>query len=98
MICDTSILAFLPPIGITEMLVVGGVALLIFGNKLPDVGRSLGKGIVEFKKGIKGVKDEIDEVDRDVDDAADASLEAESKQKDTESDESTGEDYSEKSK
>ncbi|MCF7957147.1 MAG: twin-arginine translocase TatA/TatE family subunit [Phycisphaerae bacterium] len=65
------------------MLVVGAVALLVFGNKLPDVGRSLGKGLVEFKKGIKGVKDEMDQVDHEVDVAAEASLEAESKQDET---------------
>jgi sec-independent protein translocase protein TatA len=34
------------------------VALLIFGNRLPSVMRSLGQGIVEFKKGLADVKDE----------------------------------------
>ena len=47
-------------IGPPEMLVAGLVGLLVFGNKLPQVGRSLGKSIIEFKKGVKGVKDEID--------------------------------------
>ncbi len=36
------------------------VALLLFGKRLPEVGRSLGKGIVEFKKGLKGIEDEVD--------------------------------------
>ncbi len=53
-----------------EWIIILVVALLIFGKRLPEVGRSLGKGIVEFKKGIKGVKEEIDEVDQEVDDAA----------------------------
>ncbi|MBI9016062.1 MAG: twin-arginine translocase TatA/TatE family subunit [Phycisphaerae bacterium] len=48
-------------IGPPEMIVAGLVGLLVFGNKLPQVGRSLGKSIVEFKKGVKGVKEEIDE-------------------------------------
>ena len=36
------------------------VAVLLFGTrKLPELGRSLGKGIVEFKKGIKGIEDDV---------------------------------------
>jgi len=53
-----SMLAWMP--GWTELLVVCIVALLLFGRRLPEVGRSLGRGIVEFKKGLKGVKDEIE--------------------------------------
>ncbi len=41
-------------IGMPEMLVVCLVMLLMFGNRLPSVMRSLGVGITEFKKGIKG--------------------------------------------
>ncbi len=37
-----------------EMLVVMLVAVVVFGKRLPEVGRSLGKGIVEFKKGLRG--------------------------------------------
>ena len=44
-----------------EMAFVGIVALLLFGKKLPDVARSLGKGIVEFKKGVRGIEDEVDQ-------------------------------------
>ncbi len=40
------------------LLVLG---LLIFGKRLPEVGRSLGRGIVEFKKGLKGISDEVDD-------------------------------------
>ncbi len=43
-----------------EWLIIAGIGLLIFGKRLPEVGRSLGKGIVEFKKGLKGVEDEVD--------------------------------------
>jgi sec-independent protein translocase protein TatA len=46
-------LAFGTP-GPMEMLIVGMVVLLLFGNRLPSVMRSLGVGITEFKKGIKG--------------------------------------------
>jgi sec-independent protein translocase protein TatA len=48
-----------------ELLIVLAVALLLFGRKLPEVGRSLGKGIVEFKKGIKGVEEEVNRSDYD---------------------------------
>ena len=39
------------------LLIVG---VLLFGRRLPEVGRYLGKGIVEFKKGIKGLEDEYE--------------------------------------
>lgn len=43
-----------------EILIILVIALLLFGRKLPDIGRHLGKGIVDFKKGLKGVGDEIE--------------------------------------
>ena len=49
-----------PQLGMMEMVVVMGVAVLLFGKRLPEVGRSLGKGIVEFKKGLRGFEDELD--------------------------------------
>ena len=42
------------------VLIVGFVLFVIFGRRLPEVGRSLGKGITEFKKGMKGLEDETD--------------------------------------
>ncbi len=46
--------------GALEWAVIGVVALLIFGRRLPDVARSMGKSIVEFKRGLNDVKGEID--------------------------------------
>ena len=43
-----------------ELMIVGLIILLLFGNRLPSVMRSMGKGIVEFKKGVQGIEDEID--------------------------------------
>ncbi|MGR3177923.1 MAG: Sec-independent protein translocase subunit TatA/TatB [Candidatus Anammoxibacter sp.] len=43
-----------------EWIIILIVALLIFGRRLPDVMRSMGKGIVEFKKGIKGIENEVE--------------------------------------
>ena len=47
--------------GHLELLIVAIVILLLFGNRLPSVMRSMGRGIVEFKKGVKGIEDDIDE-------------------------------------
>jgi sec-independent protein translocase protein TatA len=44
-----------------EMLIIAFIALLIFGNRLPSVMRSLGKSVTEFKKGVSGIEDEIDQ-------------------------------------
>ena len=63
MIYGNNSLAFIGSIGPTEMILIAAVGLLIFGNRLPDVGKSLGRGIVEFKKGLREVKDEIDKSD-----------------------------------
>jgi sec-independent protein translocase protein TatA len=57
---STNTLAFLGHLGGWEILILAALGLLIFGRRLPEVGRSLGKGIVEFKKGLQGVEDEID--------------------------------------
>jgi sec-independent protein translocase protein TatA len=43
-----------------HILVLLGLGILLFGKRLPEVGRSLGKGIVEFKKGLKGLEDDFD--------------------------------------
>ena len=53
-------LAFGMP-GAAEWIMIAAVGLLIFGKRLPEVGRSLGKGIVEFKKGLKGIDDDVEE-------------------------------------
>ena len=53
-------LAFLGPIGWQELLILAVIGVLIFGKRLPEVGRSIGKGIVEFKKGLAGVDEEVD--------------------------------------
>ena len=44
-----------------EWIVILIVALLIFGKRLPEVMKSMGRGIVEFKKGVKGVEDDVED-------------------------------------
>ncbi len=42
-------------IGIWEYVLIGAVIMLLFGaRRIPEVARSLGRGIVEFKRGLKG--------------------------------------------
>lgn len=67
-------LAFLGNLGFQEMLVILFVGLLLFGSKLPDVGRSLGKSVTEFKKGLRGMQDEMGQIERDVDRRVDEEL------------------------
>ncbi len=47
-------------IGHTELLVIGVIVLLLFGNRLPSVMRSLGRSVVEFKKGVSDIEEDID--------------------------------------
>ncbi len=49
-----------------EWIIILVIALLIFGKRLPSTMRSIGKGFVEFKNGLKGVKDEVDDIQEEV--------------------------------
>jgi sec-independent protein translocase protein TatA len=60
----------LPEVGITGLIVILIVALLVFGPKrLPEIGRSLGKGMREFKDSISGDSKEKAELPPSADDA-----------------------------
>lgn len=51
----------MPNLGFPEIMIILVVALLVFGpKKLPDLGRSLGNGIREFRKGTQGLKEELE--------------------------------------
>ena len=51
-------------IGTTELLLIGGVALLFFGGKkLPEMMRGLGQGVRQFKEGMKEIIDPENEND-----------------------------------
>ena len=53
-----ALLAILTP---TTAIIVGGIALLLFGSRIPSVMRSLGQGVTEFKKGMKEIENQSDE-------------------------------------
>lgn len=44
-----------------EWIILLILGLLIFGRRLPEVGRSIGRSIVEFKRGVRGINEEIEE-------------------------------------
>ncbi len=48
-------------LGMPELLIFGLIVLLLFGNRLPSVMRSLGQGMVEFKKGVQGIEENKDQ-------------------------------------
>lgn len=57
-------------IGTTELMVVAGIALLLFGGKkVPELMRGMGKGVKEFKEGMHEVSEPIEEVKEVINDA-----------------------------
>ncbi|MFU8830265.1 MAG: twin-arginine translocase TatA/TatE family subunit, partial [Phycisphaerales bacterium] len=57
-------LAFIGGFGPMEWGILALIGLLVFGRRLPEVGRGLGRSIVEFRKGIQGIEDEIDDASK----------------------------------
>jgi len=49
----------LDAIGPHEWVIIAVAAVLLFGKRLPDVGRWVGRSIVEFKKGVKSMQEEM---------------------------------------
>ena len=54
-------------IGTTELMLIAGIALLLFGGKkLPEMMHGMGRGISEFKKGAKEVTEPFNEVKKEI--------------------------------
>jgi len=52
-------------LGMSEMLVIGIIAVLLYGKRLPEVARNLGRGFSEFKRGLYDIQDEINRATSD---------------------------------
>jgi sec-independent protein translocase protein TatA len=53
-------LLFIQNLGSTEIIIIALVILLLFGGKkIPELMRGLGKGVSQFKKGMKDIEEEI---------------------------------------
>lgn len=63
------ILAMWTP-GPMELTIILIIAVLIFGKRLPEIARSLGRSLGEFKKGLKELHDEKDEIVDDIEDSS----------------------------
>jgi len=62
----------IPQIGIAEIAIVLIIALIVFGpRKLPDLGRSLGRGLREFREGVSSISASVEGSDEDDDDLPD---------------------------
>jgi sec-independent protein translocase protein TatA len=66
----THYLAFWTP-GPIELAVIAIVALVIFGRRLPEIARNVGKSMTEFKKGINEAKETKDDIVHEVKKAGD---------------------------
>jgi len=72
-------------IGTTELMLIAGIALLLFGGKkLPEMMRGMGQGVKEFKKGMKDVSEPIEEVKDVIKEATDLTSEDSSTEPDAE--------------
>jgi len=47
-------------LGVPELLIMMVIGLVLFGKNLPTLARSLGKSLVELRRGVKSVTEEVD--------------------------------------
>lgn len=53
-------IAFLPTLGFSEMLLLLVVGLLLYGRNLPQAGRTMGRFVAQLKRGFQDFKDQMD--------------------------------------
>jgi sec-independent protein translocase protein TatA len=52
-------IGFLEGLNPVTLLLIGAIAVLLFGERLPEVARSMGKRLVEFRRGFQNLQDEL---------------------------------------
>jgi sec-independent protein translocase protein TatA len=57
--------AFIGGLSPGEIVIVLVLGLLLFGSRLPQVGRSLGRSLAEFKRGLRGLEHELDTAEKE---------------------------------
>ena len=74
-------------IGYAEMILIAGVAVLLFGSKLPEVARSVGQSYTQFRKGLNDIQSSVkSELDKELDEVKKIPQELESVVEDIEDD------------
>lgn len=53
-------------LGAVEIVVIGCIAVMLFGSRLPKLARSVGQSVVEFKRGFLEVEQECREIERHI--------------------------------
>ncbi len=61
-------------LGMPELILIGILGILLFGRRLPEIGKNLGKTIVEFKKGLNTTTEEISKAVNEGDGASDKTV------------------------
>lgn len=54
-----SLFSLIDSMGAQEMLIVGVIAILLFGERLPEVARKIGKQLTEFRRSVRGIQEEF---------------------------------------
>lgn len=57
-------------LGTIELVLISGIAVMLFGGRLPKVARSVGQSIVEFKRGFLEVDAECKALEREIENGA----------------------------
>lgn len=63
MIYPEMVLLLMPSLGIPELMIIFLIIMVLFGaSRLPQIGKGLGEGIKNFKRGLKAGEDEAEQI------------------------------------
>jgi sec-independent protein translocase protein TatA len=61
-------------LGAPGLLIIGVIAILLYGERLPEVARSFGKQFMEFKRSVQGIREDFEQAARDAMNSAEQSV------------------------